>query len=276
MVLKRDEDVVIIERSRVNDSALFKSNYDRFIMPENERGLFHTLRKVVNRLQAGAYAVKPTLCSKITMFFYTPAPKICRGGHLLDIGCSSGNFMANLEKIWKAEGIEINTKACRIARNKGLSVRNCDVMELQATTQYDLIRCSHIYEHINDPENFNSKVVSILNKGGLLIIYTPNLDSMTRKIFGDIWEGYYDETHFRIYGKAYFLKMATIYGLEVRSVRSYYMGYNISTVVRLLRINSKVIRSFLSILMLVVCFPFELLLSKAGWGDALYIELKKT
>lgn len=275
MVSTKDGDAVIIERPRVNDSALFKSNYNRFIVKENERGLSNTLRKVVNCLQADAYTSKPTLFSKIIMFFYTPAPKICRGGHLLDIGCSSGNFIGNLKKIWKAEGIEINTVACRIARKKGLTVHNCDVLELQATKRYDLIRCSHVYEHINDPDSFNSKVVSMLNRGALLVIYTPNLDSITRKIFGDVWEGYYDETHFRIYRKAYFLKLASTYGLEVRSVRSYYMGYSISTVARLFHINSKVTRSLLSILMLFACFPFELMLSKAGWGDALYIELKK-
>ena len=53
----------------------------------------------------------------------------------------------------------------------------------------------HITEHLPDPQKAIQEIGRVTEKGGILILATPNLDSMLKPWKGDKWIGYQDPTH---------------------------------------------------------------------------------
>lgn len=269
------DNVAKISQPKVNESNEFKANYDRFIVVNNPTDKFRKLRRIINTYQAEAYSEKPPVIAKIVTHLYTPSPKITPGGNFLDVGCSTGDFISNLPKIWKSTGLEINTSASIIAKSRGLKIVNTPLEKLITNKKYDVIRASHVIEHIKDIEPFLSKIDQILTERGLLVIYTPNLNSLSQKIFGRFWEGYYDETHFNIYDQESLKKALATNQFIVKKTRTYYMGYSVSSTLRILNINNTKLRVILTCVFLFLTLPVEIILGLTNKGDALYVEVTK-
>jgi len=53
----------------------------------------------------------------------------------------------------------------------------------------------HVVEHLDQPEKCIQELGRILAPGGVLILATPNLDSLLKPLKGDSWIGYQDPTH---------------------------------------------------------------------------------
>lgn len=115
----------------------------------------------------------------------------CRG-LILDIGCSTGNFLAVAPE--KIEGIDIDEESLKIALERGLKVKKIDVeseIGIIGSESFEAIYAKHILEHLNKPLDFLREVKRILKSGGLAIISTPNCPYMLNRNFWD------DYTHRR-------------------------------------------------------------------------------
>jgi SAM-dependent methyltransferase len=116
---------------------------------------------------------------------------------VLDIGCSSGVFLKDLEKLgFKTEnlfGIDISEKA--IANCKANGIANCFVMDAQdiaLTESFDIIVASDCLEHLEDDKKALKNWKKLLKIGGKMYVFVP--------AFMSLWS-YHDEVnmHYRRY-----------------------------------------------------------------------------
>jgi SAM-dependent methyltransferase len=100
------------------------------------------------------------------------------GGNLLDVGCSSGEFMhyAQLQG-FDAYGVELNRRTAEVAQAHGLKVFNGYLKDAKYKDEvYDVIFLGDVIEHVTDPHDLIKECSRVLRKGGAIVISTPNLD----------------------------------------------------------------------------------------------------
>ncbi len=113
-------------------------------------------------------------------------------GTILDIGCSSGSFLASMNNAqWKVYGIEMDGLTAEKARlNSGAEVFVGDVMDAPfQTNSFDVITCFDVLEHMYQPREFLARVLYWLRPGGIFFAKLPNIDSWEAKLFGTYWYG---------------------------------------------------------------------------------------
>jgi 2-polyprenyl-3-methyl-5-hydroxy-6-metoxy-1,4-benzoquinol methylase len=111
-------------------------------------------------------------------------------GCLLDIGCGNGLFLDQMRHFgWDVAGVEPDGKAVSVAREKfGLEVFQGSLEGARfADGRFDAITMSHVIEHVPDPIGLLKECRRVLKPGGRLVIVTPNIKSMGRRVFGDAW-----------------------------------------------------------------------------------------
>lgn len=107
---------------------------------------------------------------------------------MLEIGCATGNFLAN--DPGNIIGIDINMNLLKMAKKRGFNVLSTDVEDNLCFKEntFDAIHASHIIEHLNNPILFLKGCYKILKDRGLLVVITEDF-SKAYKIFYD------DPTH---------------------------------------------------------------------------------
>ena len=96
---------------------------------------------------------------------------------VLDIGCGIGNFLARAkEKAVEVTGLELNEKAITVCHQKELLVLN-ERIEDHASVMpghYDVVCLFQVLEHIYDVKTFLEGALTVLKKGGKIVIGVPN------------------------------------------------------------------------------------------------------
>lgn len=114
-------------------------------------------------------------------------------GHLLDIGCSVGNWAAYwTNRGWKASGIDINAENIESAQTKGITAKVCDLNNESipfADNSFDLVFAGEVIEHLIDTDGFLKEIRRCLRPDGYLLLTTPNLSSFENRL--RIMLGYY-------------------------------------------------------------------------------------
>jgi SAM-dependent methyltransferase len=118
---------------------------------------------------------------------------------ILDIGCSSGIFLKDLEalgfKIENLYGVDISNTAIENCRANG--IKNSFVMDAQnitLTESFDIIIASDCLEHLEDDKKALKNWNSLLKIGGTIYVFVP--------AFMSLWS-YHDtiNMHYRRYTK---------------------------------------------------------------------------
>ena len=95
-------------------------------------------------------------------------------GKLLEVGCRNGGLLVNLRlRDWELWGLE-PSRVAEAALKSGINVifGTLENTELEEK-KYDLIICSHVLEHMYDP-NIIKKMVSALKLDGNIMIEVPD------------------------------------------------------------------------------------------------------
>src|ERR1035441_293870 len=110
-----------------------------------------------------------------------------KGGRLLEIGCGSGSYLAVMRMLgWTVCGIEPDPVAAEAAAK----IADCQVhigMIDDAPfepSSFDAVVSNHVIEHVYDPKSFVSSAARLLAKDGLMVVQTPNFQSLGHKLFG--------------------------------------------------------------------------------------------
>lgn len=109
---------------------------------------------------------------------------------LLDIGCATGAFLAVArERGWTVSGLEIGLASSRYAREQlGLAVERRSVYDFEpGPDAYDAVAFLEVIEHLERPLEALRRIHAMLAPGGLLLMTTPNYDSLYRRLFGARW-----------------------------------------------------------------------------------------
>jgi 2-polyprenyl-3-methyl-5-hydroxy-6-metoxy-1,4-benzoquinol methylase len=120
-------------------------------------------------------------------------------GKVLDIGCATGYFLeVAKEEGFEAYGVEYSAYAAQIAQNK-FGVNNIFKGTLEQcnfpSKYFDVIAMSDLIEHVRDPIQTMSKAASLLKNDGVIMIMTPDSNSLSRFLMGKKW-GHYKLEHF--------------------------------------------------------------------------------
>lgn len=116
--------------------------------------------------------------------------------HLLDVGCSNGEFMRTASRLgFDVEGVEPAPAAAHAAQNAGLKVRQGLLEEAAFPEQaFDAVTLFEVIEHLRHPLTLLRACARVLRPGGVLMIGTGNHASWTAKTLGARWQ-YLDIGH---------------------------------------------------------------------------------
>ena len=108
----------------------------------------------------------------------------------LDVGCGMGAYMLAAQHLgFDVTGFEPSVDHAHIAKDVlKLPVIN-DYFSIKALDgkQFDLIMLSHVIEHIYNPSDLMEMLVAALKPGGVLVVVTPNSNSLIAILTGRYW-----------------------------------------------------------------------------------------
>lgn len=117
-----------------------------------------------------------------------------RVGSLLDVGSGRGRFLAvALQRGWDAAGLDVSPAAAAMARGES----GARVFEGELTGPrppelgpVDVVTLWDVLEHLGNPVAALGAALDWLKPGGLLVVQTQNVNSITASWMGSRWEQY--------------------------------------------------------------------------------------
>lgn len=141
------------------------------------------------------------------------------GKRLLDIGCGGGFVVESAGKMgFIAEGIETNRGMVAWCQERGLNVREADVVQMEGLVadKYDVIVLSAVLEHLENPVFLLEQIkAGLLKADGLVLISQASYDGMLPVLFPWGWYGWQPQEHFWHFTPVSFRRLADKAGFEV-------------------------------------------------------------
>ena len=116
-------------------------------------------------------------------------------GHLLDVGCGTGDLLSVCEKDgWQISGTEPSKKARELAVNKITSKErikeNLSEFSDRDKSKFDIITMWHVLEHVPNLLEYIEKLKELLTQDGYLIVAVPNFKSYDAVHYKEFWAAY--------------------------------------------------------------------------------------
>lgn len=186
---------------------------------------------------------------------------------IVDLGCGDGRVLPLLkEKMGYGHvcGVDISSSQVKLARQHTPNVELGDVIEFLRTTPkyFDLILAFDLIEHLSKNEvlEFIERCYSKLNKGGRIVIQTPNAAS---PFFGTVRYGdYTHELAFTSNVLSQLLRRAGFSSIESRETGPVPYGYSVLSTIRY---------AIWQVLRLGICFWSTI--ETGGCGDKIFTRV---
>ncbi len=155
--------------------------------------------------------------------------KWCKGlpedARILDVGCGDGFHLHLLQRSgqpgWKLEGVDLDPRAVTAAVDKGLTVHQGRVEDLNLEPGYHLILMIMTIEHLEDPIQVLRSVHDLLVPGGRVVLVTDNVASPDFFFFGGRhWGGYHFPRHTYLFSRKTLARLADECGLDVVKIKT--------------------------------------------------------
>lgn len=104
---------------------------------------------------------------------------------ILDIACNDGYLARVYSKYGSVSGIDLNEEAVKKAKTSGIDAVVADVFDMDTVfsgKKFDVIIAGDIIEHVFDTDLFLKKIYAVLDMNGTVLLSTPNLVSLGRRI----------------------------------------------------------------------------------------------
>ncbi len=126
-------------------------------------------------------------------------PGTAPGRRLLDIGAGSGMLVEEALRLgYEAEGIEPCAALQQTASERGLPVRRGTFPHPTLSGPYDAITMVDVLEHVPNPVGLLEAARRTLSPSGLLLVVTPDVNSIAARLLGSRW------WHYRVAHIGYF------------------------------------------------------------------------
>ena len=145
---------------------------------------------------------------------------------ILDVGCGDGRYLRMFDswgvpktQIW---GTELDATVVQQLQEQGFQVREgvIEVIHDVPMAYFDLIVLLQVIEHVADPPGTVRRLAELLAPGGILVIETPNVDSLDFRLFcRRYWGGYHFPRHWNFFNSKTLSRLLTSVGLHVVRVR---------------------------------------------------------
>lgn len=122
---------------------------------------------------------------------YSPETK-----SVLEIGCGGGLLLNGLKKLgYEVSGQDLSKESARKVKEIfDIEVINSPLSKI-TQTNLDCVILRHVLEHSITPKTDLENIMQRLSEDGIAIIITPNMQSITSKILGTLWEWYIPPIH---------------------------------------------------------------------------------
>jgi 2-polyprenyl-3-methyl-5-hydroxy-6-metoxy-1,4-benzoquinol methylase len=149
---------------------------------------------------------------------------------LLDYGCGSGTWLAQIRDqggSMRMIGVDITEGPLEQVRARGMEAHCCDentLFEHVEPASVGVIHLFHVIEHLPSPSRVLARLHEALVPGGIILGQTPNVASLGRRFWGDLWNQWHVPRHFVLYSHETLHREAERAGFEVVSIRSSLSG----------------------------------------------------
>ncbi|TRZ54422.1 class I SAM-dependent methyltransferase [archaeon] len=130
-------------------------------------------------------------------------------GKVLDVGFSSGLIhkqIISMRKDCEIWGLDLKIVSDYYNGDKNVIIDDAQTMNKVPNESFDTVFAGEIIEHLEDENSFLENTNRILKKGGILILTTPNRNSLVNIIF----HSYEHKGHKEDYGTNFHRKLFTI------------------------------------------------------------------
>ena len=112
----------------------------------------------------------------------------CQQGSVLDVGCSSGAFLYQLQKRFPGQyrilGTDVSQAPLDHAAKMGVPVARGEFLTQSFAEKFDAVTFWAVMEHLAEPKRFLRQAAAVLKPGGHCFILTPNLKSLAVRLIG--------------------------------------------------------------------------------------------
>lgn len=196
--------------------------------------------------------------------------EMASGGNLLDLGCGIGEFLEAAAPHYRVLGLERSWYAAKEASKRSGLKGRLAVGEATGSLPFKpqsltVVSMMDLVEHLEQPEELIAEAAQLLVPGGILILSTPNPESLGRFIKKNRWAGSRDTTHINVRPPNFWLETV---GKNLKVERVFYDGLWDSPYILTDGFWERpVVRGMVGLLQsIVIVFPF-LLLNRMGWGS---------
>lgn len=137
-------------------------------------------------------------------------------GLMLDVGCATGEFLNEARKVgFKVEGLELSKWSSQITADKKIKVYRHTLESLvkKQSNKYNVITLFGVIEHFENPKRELQYIEKLLKPGGLLVIWTGDINSISSKILGHNW-WYWQGQHIQYFSHKSLISLANKCGLD--------------------------------------------------------------
>jgi SAM-dependent methyltransferase len=141
---------------------------------------------------------------------------------ILDVGCGMGFFLDEAHKRnWEVHGTEYTDEAIEMCKGKNINMHKGDLDGINfADMEFDVITSFEVIEHVKNPQEHVIKMTSLLRKGGIIYITTPNFNSLNSRILKDKWNVISYPEHLNYFSKLSLDALMTSNGFKRLSLRT--------------------------------------------------------
>lgn len=115
--------------------------------------------------------------------------RFCKTGNVLDVGCSTGAFLFQLQnrfpRNYETLGTDVSQPALEYAKSCGVKIVNESFLDSDFGDKlFEAITFWAVMEHLINPKQFLEKAASLLKSGGHCFILVPNMKSLAVRTLG--------------------------------------------------------------------------------------------
>lgn len=113
------------------------------------------------------------------------------GGDLLEIGCGYGYLLDEARSFFESRvGTDFSPQGATIARATGAEVFVGGIEQVPLEAKFDCVIGTQLIEHVYEPLSFVKQLTSHTKPGGHIILATPDIGGVLRKVMGQRWPSF--------------------------------------------------------------------------------------